>query len=225
MEPGKKSRYMPALVAAAILGVLVVFWFTGVLATVKPIHSGESSSASPGAGASFDKVKYVDSIWTSRVIPTVEAKSADLGTVLTAIDANPDQACKTYGNNVGGAWGFLVSFSGKVRSADIETPVGTITADVAVEKKERPVKVAIGPIILGSALRDALAFMAFNQFYSEIQYAQVSDELNTRVTREVTSGLNGKVVVGKRITVKGAFTYDQVNGGELVVTPVILKLE
>ncbi len=208
-----------------VIIVLVVLYFAGALATVTPIADAKSLAALSEGGTAFDKVKYVDSIWESKVIPTVEKESIDLNTLVAAIGADPAKAEKEYGNDVGGATNFLVSFSGTVSNVDTSSMTGALTVDVPFEGGVLPVKVQIGPIILGTALRDAVKFIRFEQFLNQMQFGNVSDELNTRVEKNVVTKIDLKALLKKKISIKGAFTYDGTNAKNLLVTPVIVTVE
>jgi len=222
---GSPYRYVRIVVLVGILVALVILWFAGLLATVKPIGSVQSLEAVMEGGTAFDKVKFVDSVWDSKVIPTVEKNAVSVGRLVAAIQKNADEAAKEYGNNVGGAYNFLVQFSGKVSKVDATSLTGTVTVDADVAAGSVPVKIQIGPIILGTALRDAVKFITFQQFTNQMQYGGVSDEMNGRVSRDVISKLNLKSLSGKRLSVKGAFTYDAANARDILVTPVIVAQE
>ncbi len=216
------SKTLRIGICAAVVVILVVLWFTGQIATVKPIASAQSLAAVMEGGTAFDKVAYVDGIWDAKVIPTVRNGALSLETLVPAIQANPDAAVKQYGNNVGGAYNFLVQFTGKVGKVDTSSLTGTLTVDASYAGGTLPVKVQIGPIILGTALRDAVKFITFQQFTNQMQYGGVSDELNTRVSRDVISRLDLKTLLGKRVSIKGAFTYDGTNAKDILVTPVVV---
>ena len=218
-------RYVRIAVPIGIVVVLVVLRFAGLLATVKPIGSAQSLAAVMEGGTTFDKVKFVDSIWESKVIPTVEQKAVGLDVLIPAIQKSPDDAVKEHGNNIGGAFNFLVQFAGKVTKVDTKSLTGTVTVDADYPGGSLPVKLQIGPIILGTALRDAVKFITFQQFTNQMQYGGVSDELNGRVSKEVISKLDVKTLVGKRLQIKGAFTYDTANPKDVLVTPVIVGAE
>jgi predicted lipoprotein len=218
------SRLLRVVAASAVVVVLVVLWFAGLIATVKPIEKARSVAAIAQGGTAFDKVKYVDSIWQSRVLPAVETTSTSIDKLIPALEKDPESAVKEFGNNVGGAYNFLIYFTGTVSSVDTSSMTGTVTVNADYENGHLPVKVQIGPIILGTALRDALKFISFEQFLNQIQYGGVSDELNSRVEKDVVSKLDLKTLKGKTVSVKGAFTYDGANARDILVTPVLVTV-
>ncbi|HUW42401.1 MAG TPA: DUF2291 domain-containing protein [Rectinemataceae bacterium] len=222
---GNRRKLARTAVWIGIVVLLAIFWFTGLLATVKPMSEAKSLAAVMGGGVAFDKAKYVDGIWDSRVVPTVEQKSIELGVLIPALEKNADQAGKTYGNNVGGADNFLIRFAGTVTAVDTQSQTGSITVSVPYKGGTLPVSVLIGPIILGTALRDAVGFITFEQFTNQIQFGGVSDSLNDRVMKDVVSKLDLKTILGKKVSVDGAFTYDGADAHDLQVTPVVVRME
>jgi predicted lipoprotein len=222
---GNRRRVLRIGAWVAIAGLLATFWFTGLLATVKPIADAKSLAAVAGGGTAFDRVAYVDGIWHSRVVPTVEQKSLDINTLVSALEKNPGEASREYGNDVGGAYNFLVRFSGTVTAVDTKSLTGSLTVSAPFQGGALAIKVLIGPIILGTALRDALGFITFEQFTNQMQYGAVSDELNTRVMKNVVSQMDLGTIAGKKVSIDGAFTYDGSNARDLQVTPVIVRIE
>lgn len=222
---GSRRKLVCTVVWVGIVVLLAIFWFTGLLATVKPISEAKSLAAVMGGGVAFDRAKYVDGIWDSRLVPTVEEKSVDLDILVQALEKNADQAGKTYGNNVGGADNFLVRFSGTVMAVDTQSETGSITVSVPYKGGTLPVTVLIGPIILGTALRDAVGFITFEQFTNQIQFGGVSDALNDRVMKDVVSKIDPKSISGKKVSIDGAFTYDGSDAHDLQVTPVVVRME
>ncbi len=210
------------VVPVALLALVVILWLAGFVATVMPINSAPTLAAVMEGGVAFDKVAFVNGIWSSKVVPTVDRDAVDLATLVLALRSSPAAAAKRYGNDVGGAYNFLVRFTGTVATEDTASLTGTFTVDAPFGGGVLPVKVQIGPIILGTALRDAVRFITFEQFTNQMQYGDVSDELNTRVTRDVLSKLDLKGLLGKRVSIKGAFTYDGTNAKDLLITPVIV---
>ena len=114
----------------------------------------------------LDAAAYVDSIWNSKVVPYVRDHAA--------------------------AWptgGKLVQGEGKVVARGplvlIDMPPYDGKADVAIPA---------GPVIRGTALRDALPFIEFSQFVNQLEYARVGNELNARAVREMPPLAVGEVV-------------------------------
>ena len=74
----------------------------------------------------------------------------------------------------------------------------------------------IGPVILGTAVRDAAGFIEFSDFANQLQYADVAIELNRRVVAEVLGGVDLGGLEGKTIEFGGAWRRGG-NGPDLLV--------
>lgn len=66
--------------------------------------------------------------------------------------------------------------------------------------------VQIGPVIRGTALRDAVSFIRFNDFANQFEFAAVSNALHERVLRDVVGAMDLEAAVGQSVTVLGAAT-------------------
>src|SRR3569833_2790665 len=66
---------------------------------VPGVYTYESDKS--GGTKAFDAKTYVDSVWASKIVPTVQAKAGDVVTVAAAIDKDPQAAGKQYGHQAG----------------------------------------------------------------------------------------------------------------------------
>ncbi|MCP5109696.1 MAG: DUF2291 domain-containing protein [bacterium] len=103
---------------------------------------------------------------------------------------------------------------GVVRRVNRESRSGRLEIELAGGEE---VSILIGPVILGTALRDAVG-VEFSDFTNQMDYAAVANELNDRVVREVLSKLDFDGIEGKTVVFAGAG-----NGAEIV--PVRLEVE
>ena len=83
------------------------------------------------------------------------------------------------------------------------------------------VAVLTGPVIRGTALRDALPFIQFSQFVNQLEFARVGNALNERAARVARTAVGAGDVVGCLARYAGA----AVRKRDLVeVTPVTLEI-
>jgi predicted lipoprotein len=75
------------------------------------------------------------------------------------------------------------------------------------------VAVLTGPVIRGTALRDALPFIQFSQFTNQLEYARVANALNDRA---VKVGQAAQVKAGDSVRYAGAASSDG-------IVPVLLE--
>ena len=83
--------------------------------------------------------------------------------------------------------------------------------------------VQIGPVIRGTTLRDALPFIQFSQFVNQLQFAQVGNALNDRVSSALKSFSN-QDLAGSIVVFSGAAGQPS-EGGLLEIVPVTLAVK
>jgi predicted lipoprotein len=230
----KQRKTLIALVVLAV--VLVVGYFAWPAAfTVVPIAQVEQQKVSEA----FDPVKYVDGIWASKILPTVDSKAVNLADILTAMkpDANGTAAkaglievAKKYGLiTVGEAHVYLVKGEGKVISVDDKTSLGVMQIQPAGYDGPIQVKVYLGPRIPSdeTSVRDGVGFITFGDFKEQTEFGKVGAEINNRVLAGLSS-LDKGALVGKTIAFTGAMTirtFNLVNIDLKKVTIVPVKVE
>jgi predicted lipoprotein len=185
------------------------------IATVRPI--GSNGAASPGAGP-FDPARYVESIWDARVVPLVEGEARECPELLPALRDEPDATLRRLGRGSRGPTYLLVKCEGVVVSVDRRSRAGLLGVDVAPRDGAADLWLQVGPVVQGMALRDAVGFISFDQFASQVDYADVGNALNQRVIESVLAGLDLESAKGGVISFAGVLTP----GERLLVTPVRL---
>ena len=230
----KQRKTLIALVV--LVAVLVVGYFAWPAAfTVVPIAQVEQQKVSEA----FDPVKYVDGIWASKILPTVDSKAVNLADILTAMkpDANGTAAkaglievAKKYGLiTVGEAHVYLVKGEGKVISVDDKTSLGVMQIQPAGYDGPIQVKVYLGPRIPSdeTSVRDGVGYITFGDFKEQTEFGKVGAEINNRVLAGLSS-LDKGALVGKTIAFTGAMTirtFNLVNIDLKKVTIVPVKVE
>ena len=188
-----------------------------------PSKGAASSVDSTNAG--FDPGKMVAAMWDAKVIPYLAARAGKLSDVVALARANPDEAGKKYGFRAkegGEPWTLLVKAEGRILAAETTSRAATVSIDDGGDGKIAAI-VQIGPAIRGTALRDSLDFVSFNDFKNQIDYAQFGKAFNQYIDRTFLSALPRDALVGRNATVLGAYTLE---AGERppLVTPAQLTL-
>ena len=183
--------------------------------TIRPIESKTQP-------ATFNADAYVDSIWESKVVPTVAEKAIDLVTLLAALDADAEAAKKQFGIRDGdGPTHFIVKGEGVITRADSSSPHRTMTIRLPKYRGKAEITMQIGPVFRGTALRDAVGFIKFNEFVNQLQYAEVSAKLHDRVAYKVVEDINPASKQGKAVSFYGVFTLNE--SEKIMITPVRLE--
>ncbi|MGY5811303.1 DUF2291 family protein [Rhizobium sp. LEGMi198b] len=210
-----------------IRGAVVVIILAAALPGCKIIKTPTAEEkAANAAKSAFDPTAKVDAIWQSQAVPDLEKRSGDLKTVMQAAASNPDEAGAKYGNprkQSTSPWTYAVKLKGKIVAADTTSRAATLDVDVDGDGKA-DAKIQIGPAIRGTALRDALDFVDFNEFKNQIEWAQFGKAFNEKVNTSFLAALPRDGLTGKTVNVTGAFPLPA--SGQLpLITPSALTLE
>ena len=185
-----------AAVALAVCLASCVPW------TVRPIGS-ETDAANGPAVAS--PVEYVDSIWSAKLIPAVLNGAVDARVLLDALATSPTEAAQRYGHReANGPVYFLVKGRGTVIAVDTRSRMGLALVDVAPYDGRADISIQIGPVLRGTALRDATGMVRFTDFVNQLQFADVANELNSRVLKTVLAPLDATKLKGRVVSFAGA---------------------
>ena len=173
-----------------------------------------------GVGTKVDPAAYAESIWASKVVPTVSQKAVDAATLLPAIGKDAAAAGTTYGiaSTSGGAPTYLVKGSGKVVKVDTSDPHGPVTVDLGKGVK---VQIATGPVITGTAIRDAMG-IGFGEFANQIAYQNVGTALNNKSKTQVIAKLDITSLEGRTLAFEGAFSASSLD--QVLVVPTLLTV-
>ena len=216
-----RLRWAVPLRWAAVLAVSVVL--VGGLAgctRVPGVYVAEKRRSGGTQDGAFNATAYAEKNW-SKVTQTVTDKAVDATTLLPAIAADPAAAGKQYGGQVGSPYSILVKGTGKVVAVDQAQGPGRLHLDLDPPDGTPDLSIAIGPVFLGTALRDAVGFINFGEFPNQIEYANVATALNTQVRQKVVAGAD--LAPGRTVTFAGAFQV--LDPKDLVVTPVQLQVK
>lgn len=181
------------------------------------------SGAAHGA-APFDPDKMVAEIWAPKVVPYFEGHAGPFKDVQALIAKSPDEAGAKYGyrpKTDGAPWTVMVKLEGVIVAADTESRAATIGVDATGQGKP-DATVQIGPAVRGTAIRDALDFVSFNDFTNQIDFARYGKAFNVHANKAALEQLPRDGLVGRKVSVIGAYAL---NGGDApLVTPVEINI-
>lgn len=201
-----------------VLILLLMVWAASgcTIATVRSLHEDQE------AKAGFNPDNYVASIWDSQFMPAMTVGAVEIGDLLAALDANQAQATELYGKRTSnGPFSFMTRGEARITAIDRSSRVGLAGMDLEPYDGEADVYLAIGPVLRGNALRDAVGFIAFNDFTNQVEFASVSTALKNHIAATVLEPIDVDSLVGHTLRFMGAFTLE--NRNEIVIMPVSLE--
>ncbi len=167
----------------------------------------------------FNADNYVDEIWRDKVIPTIREEAIELSTLLEAINSDDPKLAEQYGIGEGSqSSALLVKGRGMVIEVDTTSRIGVLRVDIP---QAGNVLLQIGPVISGTALRDALSFISFDQFTNQLEYAAVSRAMHKYLMETELSAMNFSAFEGKKISFHGALVYEK---NQVTITPVNIEV-
>ena len=211
---------MPRFPAASLLLALGL-----ALTGCKIIKTPTAEEAAEEASGGFNPERQASALWTPKVVPYLTTRAGPFAEVAALIGSNLDEAAAKYGHKEkeGNApWTFAAKVSGTVVKAETKSRAAYLDTDVNGDGKA-DVRVQIGPVIKGTAIRDSLDFVNFNQFKNQIQWAEFGKAFNAHANETLLQALPREGLEGKRIDAIGAYPLPA--SGQLpLLTPVTITI-
>lgn len=201
----------------------LVLILAAALSGCKVVANADLKAAKSKSAGEFDANGYVDRIWDSKVVPDFKVRALELDALLSEAAKDADKAGQAHGHREGDGnpWTYEIKGEGKVVAVDTASRHAIVSIEVQTGTGPRKVDLQIGPVVFGTALRDALPFIKFGDFVNQIQYAQVSRVLNDRASKSVRASFDPADAAGKAI----AFYAAAVIGSDTIsATPIIIEL-
>ncbi|WP_417258021.1 DUF2291 family protein [Celeribacter sp.] len=176
----------------------------------KIVENPDPNSASETEAAQSDEVRmanYAREIWEAQVLPAVAQKLVPITELRAQMEQDADAAGQAHGMRPEGEanpWNFAVSGSGVIVEAKTQSRAAKLQVDTDADG-EADVTVQLGPVIRGTAIRDAMPFLSFTDFRDQIEFAKLAAGLNAMAHEGIT--IPEGDVVGQTVTFEGVFTY------------------
>lgn len=159
------------------------------------------------AAEAFNPDKLVADIFDAKVVPYFAERAGTLQDVSALAASNLDAAAEKYGHKEkqGNApWTFAAKIDGVIIAAETKSRAAYVDVDVDADGKA-DIRVSIGPAIRGTAIRDSLKFVNFNEFKNQIEWAQFGKSFNTHVNKTLLEKISREGLVGKTLSATGAY--------------------
>lgn len=170
----------------------------------------------------IDADRYVEARWSGKVLSALNKRAASPADLVAALNDGMAKAGDRMGHSAGegSPWTFVVRGRARVEAVDRASQRGTVTVSFDTPKGPMQALVQSGPYVSGSAVRDALEFIRFNDFKDQLVFAEIGNALTARALKE--SKVLGSVQPGTWIELLGVVAL-RAPGDAWVVTPVTAK--
>ncbi|WP_329089872.1 MULTISPECIES: DUF2291 family protein [unclassified Streptosporangium] len=198
-------------------------WIAVALATALLAAIGFSTQYRPAESVAagprrFDPTVYGARTYEDKVVPVVERKAVELPVLVRAMTDDMKGAEKQYGVRQGnGPYNFAVKGTGTAGAVES----GLMPVAVRGLPPHTRVSLQVGPVINGTALRDVVGFITFEQFLNQVEYADAATALNDQMREKLLKHLDAPGLKGKKISFVGAFSF--LTPSVVTITPVSIK--
>lgn len=184
---------------------------------VKIVKIGEESKLI--ASEEFDTVSNVDEMWDVNILPELLDKTVSLQDLLNDSRGDLELLGDNYGKIAeGGALNFTVKGSGQVTLVNTDSRAGYMEIDLDRYDKNTIIKLQIGPVFKGTAVRDSSDIVKFADYTNQVDYAAASKSIHDKIYENIISDIDVESLIGKNIEFAGCFTFE--NNDELLITPI-----
>jgi predicted lipoprotein len=180
---GRRARVL--LGAALLVATIAVLrpW------TVRPIQTAQPWT--------FDAAAYIEEAWP-RLLAEAQRTAVDIHAAPAAAAPERDGASPPARRAA------FVRVTGVVTEIDRRSRVGVAYLEPSPPASPVRLAIQVGPVLRGTALRDAAGFIHFTDFANQSDFAAVANGLNDRALREVLEPQEVEAWPGRTLTVVGA---------------------
>lgn len=207
------------------INIAVVLILAGVMPAACKFERTKTSEEIAAQANTFNPDKMVADIWDAKVFPYLTSKSGDFKTVRYLESADVEAAGAKHGHKekVGNSpWTLVVRLEGKIISSNTESRAATIDIDGDGDGKA-DATVQIGPAMRGTALRDSLDFVSFNDFTNQIDFAQFGKAFNTYANKTFLEKIPRDNLNGAQVKLLGTYQHG-VSSGLPLISPASLEI-
>jgi predicted lipoprotein len=188
----------------------------------KLVFDKDESDAEIPADQSGDKARNnlrLQQTFESRLLPHIKENALPLEAFRKEVAGGLDSAGSKFANRgagQGAAWNFPIASEGIVVEAKLDTRARWVDVDTDKDGKA-DIKIQLGPVIRGTALRDVAPFYNFDDFRDQIEFARLSRAINDRIKAllEIPEG----ELAGRSVKFTGVIAIKKASD-KLLLTPI-----
>jgi len=199
----------------------MILSLTGCVKVVQIGHEGELTGK-----VAFNAADNVAGIWDSQALPELGKKAVDLPQFLTESNGDLKALAGKYGKYSMGTKGelsYVVKGQGKVTEVNQEKKAGFMKVQLDGYVGPKIISLQIGSVYKGSAVRDSLDFIKYEDYKNQVDWAKVSQSIHDVIDKTVIGKQDLKSMQGKTVKFVGCFSVDKPD--EILITPVELNVQ
>lgn len=212
-----RKKFLMVIMSA----IVAITTMTGCMKIVK---IGEEDKLT--GEVAFNAGDNIAEIWDSEAIPDLNKNAVDLSDFLQESNGDLKSLVDKYGKysmETSGDISYTVKDTATVTDVNTEKKAGYI--EVKVDGYTGPIKIRlqIGPVFKGSAVRDSIDFIKFQDYKNQVDFAAVSQSIHDLIKTTVIDKVDFSSIKGKQIEFTGCFTVDKED--LILITPVSLTVK
>ncbi|MFV0358273.1 DUF2291 family protein [Tropicimonas sp.] len=157
-----------------------------------------------------------------KLLPYMDEKAQDIGAVIAAVAQDLDAAGESLGipkSSEGSPWNFVATGNGTVVASKRDSRAATLDVDIDGDNAA-DLAIQLGPVVKGTALRDATTFYVFTDFRDQIEFAKLGRALNDAASAAID--IPEGDLIGATVAFTGAFSLPK-QGDRILLVPVRLS--
>ncbi len=205
---------------AFLLCLLMTLTMSGCVKVVEIGHEDELTG-----NKKFNAAEDVERIWTSQAIPELTEKALDIVPLLNESNGDFKKIADKghYSMGTSGELSFVVKGEGVVTEVNQEKKAGFMVVKPAGYDGQITVKLQIGSVYKGSAVRDNLSFIKYEDYTNQVEWASLSQSIHNVIDTDLIKKLDLTSIVGKNIDFIGCFSVDKKT--EVLITPISINVK
>ena len=184
-------------ILALLLCLIVTVAMSGC---VKVVEIGKEDELT--GNKKFDASENVAGLWESQAVPELKEKAIDLAKLLKG----------HYSMGTSGELSFVVKGEGVVQEVNQTKKAGYMTVKLNGYDGQINVKLQIGSVYKGSAVRDNISFIKYEDYTNQVDWAKISQSIHEVIDRDIIKTLDLGTITGKTISFVGASSEVSGNG-------------
>lgn len=214
------KKRMIALALTLTLAASALLTGCGIVKVVKIGEEGKYTG-----DVEFNAGDDVAAIWEESALPEMNETAVELKDLLSEANGDLTAPADDYGKYSMGDSGelsYVVKGTGTITEVNTESQAGYMALKLDEYGGSETVKIQIGPVYKGSAIRDSLSFIKFGDYKNQEEWAAVSQSINEVVAKDVVEPADPASLQGKTLSFVGAFTVST-GSSDVLITPVVLE--
>lgn len=207
------------IVITAIAGVFVLY------SLISSTIVKEGQEAELTGEVVFDPNVAAQTFWKNDADSYFASSATDFVTLMNEANGDLNSLAKKYGHYSMGDSGelsYIVRGTGTIESVKNKLRAGYLGVKVDGYEGDSQVRLQIGPVYKGSAVRDTITKINYKDYKNQIEWAQVSVAFHNLISQEIIAPVKMDEMEGKKVEFIGCFTVDRPS--QILITPVSLKV-